>query len=88
MRKIFRISKVGRIAGCFVREGEIRRNGKVRVRRDREFIAQNLSVAALKREAEDVREVRSGFECGVSLDNFDDFRTGDILEFTVRERVS
>ncbi len=87
VRKVFRISKVGKIAGCFVRDGEIRRNAKARVRRDRQFIAENLTVGSIKRETEDVREVRSGFECGVSLDNFDDYRAGDLIEFTVRERV-
>ncbi|MCC7448641.1 MAG: translation initiation factor IF-2 [Anaerolineae bacterium] len=88
VRKVFRISKVGRIAGCYVRDGEIRRNAKVRIRRGREVLAQNLTVGSLKRETEDVREVRAGFECGIGVDGFDDFRTGDQIEFLIRERVS
>jgi len=88
VRKVFRISKVGRIAGCYVRDGEIRRNAKVRIRRGREIVAQNLTVGSLKRETEDVREVRAGFECGIGVDGFDDFRPGDQIEFLIRERVS
>jgi translation initiation factor IF-2 len=87
VRKVFKISKIGNIAGCFVREGEIRRNAKVKVWRGRQMLGENLSVAALKRETEDVREVRNGFECGVSLDNFHEFVSGDLLEFVVSERV-
>ncbi len=87
VRKVFRISKVGRIAGCYVRDGEIRRNAKVRIRRGREILADHLSVGSLKRETEDVREVRAGFECGIGVDGFDDFRTGDLIEFLIRERV-
>jgi len=88
VRKVFKITKTGKIAGCMVRDGEIRRNGKVRVRRANNVIAENLTVGSLKRETEDVREVRAGFECGIALDSFEDFRVGDLLEFTVRERVS
>lgn len=88
VRKVFKIPKLGKIAGCMVREGEIRRNAKVRVRRGREIVAEGIPVASLKRETEDVREVRAGFECGVGLDNYEDFIPGDLLEFMVRERVS
>jgi translation initiation factor IF-2 len=88
VRKIFKVPKQGKIAGCAVREGEIRRNAKVRVRRGREVIAENIGVSSLKREAEDVREVRAGFECGIGLDNYEGFEVGDLLEFIVRERVS
>jgi translation initiation factor IF-2 len=88
VRKIFKVSKQGKIAGCAVREGEIRRNAKVRVRRGREIIAENIGVSSLKRETEDVREVRAGFECGIGLDNYEGFEVGDLLEFIVRERVS
>jgi translation initiation factor IF-2 len=88
VRKVFKISKVGKIAGCIVREGEIRRNAKVRVRRAGNLLIENATVSSLKREAEDVREVRAGFECGVSVDGFENFAPGDLLEFTVRERVS
>ncbi len=88
VRKVFKIPKLGKIAGCMVREGEIRRSAKVRIRRGREIIAEGISVGSLKRETEDVREVRAGFECGIGLDNYEDFAVGDLLEFMVRERVS
>ena len=58
------------------------------MRRGRELLVQNATVSSLKRETEDVREVRNGFECGISVDGFEDFRPGDLLEFTVRERVN
>ena len=88
VRKIFKIPKVGKIAGCIVRDGEIRRNAKVRVRRGREMMIENATVGSLKRETEDVREVRAGLECGISVDGFEDFIPGDQIEFLVRERVS
>ena len=87
-RQIFKISKVGAIAGSFVRDGEVRRNARTRVKRGGKVIVENLSVSSLKRFNEDVREVRAGFECGIGLDGFNDFREGDVIEFYVTERVS
>jgi translation initiation factor IF-2 len=86
VRRVFRISRVGKIAGCYVREGEIRRNAQVRVARDGEVLHEG-KLSSLKRYEEDVREVRAGFECGVGLAAFSDFEEGDLLEFYVRERV-
>jgi translation initiation factor IF-2 len=88
VRQVIRISKVGNIAGSFVREGEIRRNARARVRRGNQVLIENTTVSALKRFNEDVREVRTGFECGISLNNFADFHEGDLIEFFVSERVS
>lgn len=88
VRKIFKVPKIGKIAGCMVREGEIKRSAKVRIRRGRETLAEGLTVGSLKRETEDVREVRQGFECGISVEGFEDFIPGDLIEFLVRERVS
>ncbi|MEZ4666816.1 MAG: translation initiation factor IF-2 [Anaerolineae bacterium] len=88
VRQIFKIPKIGVIAGSYVREGELRRNAKVRVKRGNRVIAENLSVGSLKRLTEDVREVRSGFECGVGLSNFNEFQVGDVMEFYVSERVN
>ena len=88
VRQIFRISKVGAIAGSYVREGEIRRNARVRVKRSGKTLVENAGVSSLKRVNEDVREVRSGFECGIGLDGFNDFHVGDLIEFYVSERVS
>jgi translation initiation factor IF-2 len=88
VRRVFKIPRIGKIAGCYVRDGEIRRNAKVRVRRGREVLADGLTVGSLKRETEDVREVRAGFECGIAVEGFEDFNPGDQIEFLVRERVS
>jgi translation initiation factor IF-2 len=88
VRQVFRISKVGVIAGCMIKEGEARRNAKARVRRGGEVIVQQNGVSSLKRMQEDVREVRTGFECGVGLSDFEAFEVGDLIEFYITERVS
>jgi translation initiation factor IF-2 len=88
VRQVFRIRRIGQIAGCFVRDGEARRRSKARVIRDRTLIFDNGRVGSLKRFEEDVREVRAGFECGVGLDGFDDFQEGDIIEFYESQRVN
>jgi translation initiation factor IF-2 len=88
VRQVFRISRVGVIAGSSVREGVIRRNAKARVIRGGDVLAEGLSVSSLKRVDDDVREVRSGFECGIGLNGFSDYEVGDTLEFYVSERVS
>jgi len=79
VRDIFKISKVGTIAGCFVREGKINRNSRVRLVRDAIQIFDG-TLASLKRFKDDVREVEQGFECGISLENFNDVKVGDVIE--------
>ena len=88
VRKIFRISKVGAVAGSYILEGEARRNAKARVRRNGKVIVEETGVDSLKRMNDDVREVRTGFECGISLHNFNDFEEGDRTEFFIMERVN
>lgn len=88
VRQIFSISRVGTIAGSYIREGEARRNAKVRVKRKGKVIADGLSLGSLKRFNEDVREVRTGFECGISIDGFNELEQGDLIEFFVMERVN
>lgn len=88
VRAVFKISRVGAIAGCYMLEGEARRNAKARVYRQEKLLAENVPVGSLKRFNEDVREVRTGYECGVGLDGFSDFAEGDIIEFFVMERVN
>lgn len=88
VRQVFRISKVGAIAGCFIREGEARRNARARVRRGDKILVADSSVSSLKRFNEDVREVRTGFECGVGLSAFNDYEERDLIEFFVMERVN
>ncbi|PJF44290.1 MAG: translation initiation factor IF-2 [Phototrophicales bacterium] len=88
VRQVFHISKIGNVAGCYVTSGVVRRNARARVVRQGNVLAEGLQVTSLKRVAEDVREVRAGFECGIALDKFSEFEEGDIIEFTVRERVN
>ncbi len=86
IRAIFSSSKIGKIAGCMVTGGTIRRNAKVRVIRDGKVVADNLDLASLKREKDDASEVREGFECGLVLRNFQDIKEGDVVEaFEMRE---
>jgi translation initiation factor IF-2 len=87
VRAIFRISKVGNIAGCHVLNGEIRRNARARVLRNSSEVFTG-EISSLKHLQEDVREVRSGFDCGISFKNFDDFEEGDIIESYILEKVA
>lgn len=84
---VFRISKVGVVAGCRVVSGEFRRNAKVRIRREGTIIYEG-EFASLKHEKEDVREVRTGFECGAAFKNFNDILVGDEIECYIFERGS
>jgi translation initiation factor IF-2 len=85
VRALFRVSRLGTIAGCMVTTGVIRRNAQVRIVRDGTVIHET-SIAQLKRFKDDVREVAEGFECGILLENFNDVKEGDILEaFVTRE---
>lgn len=79
VREIFRVPKVGTVAGCYVQEGKVSRSNKVRVVRDGIQVYEG-SIASLKRFKDDVREVESGFECGMSLENFSDIKVGDVIE--------
>ncbi len=79
VRKVFRVSKVGQIAGCYVTKGHIKRDNKLRLVRDGAVLYET-EVSSLKREKDDASEVREGFECGIQLKNFDDLKEGDTLE--------
>lgn len=79
VREVFRISKVGSIAGCYVQDGMIKRNSKVRVLRNN-VIIHTGELDSLKRFKDDVKEVKNNFECGLSLKNYNDIEVGDILE--------
>jgi translation initiation factor IF-2 len=79
VRQLFKVSRLGTIAGCMVTNGVIRRNGQVRVVRDGTVVAET-GIAQLRRFKDDVREVQEGFECGILLENYNDLREGDIFE--------
>jgi translation initiation factor IF-2 len=84
VRQVFRISRRGNIAGCYVRDGTAGRASLVRVLRDEQVMAETR-VASLRRFTEDVREVQVDHECGIALEGFEDFQEGDVLEFYHRE---
>ena len=79
VREIFKVPKIGTIAGCYVVDGKLVRNNKVRLLRDGAEVFAG-SLASLKRFKDDVREVESGYECGLGLENFNDVKVGDIIE--------
>ncbi len=79
IRALFRSSKVGNIAGCLITSGVVRRNAKARLLRDNIVVTENLSIASLRREKDDVTEVREGFECGMTL-GYSDIKEGDVIE--------
>lgn len=79
VRKTFKVPKIGTIAGCYVQSGKITRSDHIRLYRDDKLIFEG-KIASLKRLKDDVREVASGFECGVGLENYDDVHEGDVLE--------
>ncbi len=84
---VFNLSKGGKIAGCRVTEGEVRRNGKLRIYRGKDIVYEGES-SSLKHEKEDVREMRQGFECGIGLKNFNDVQIGDFIECYVLEKTA
>ena len=87
VREVFRISKVGTVAGCLVQDGSITRDSEVRLLRDN-VVVYTGRVDSLKRFKNDASEVKSGFECGIALTNFNDIKPGDIIEAFVTERVA
>ena len=82
----FKITGVGMVAGCYVTEGKIVRNGKLRIYRDDIMIVEG-AVRQLKRFKDDVKEVSGGFECGVSIDGFDGIKVGDVIECYIEEEI-
>jgi translation initiation factor IF-2 len=85
VRATFRIPKVGFVAGCYIRQGEARRNARARVFRGEKQLHDG-PITSLKRFEKDVREVQTGFECGVGLEGFQDVAVGDVIRFYVKER--
>jgi translation initiation factor IF-2 len=85
VREVFKVSKVGTIAGCYVSEGRIDRKGRARVIRDG-IVVYDGEIGSLKRFKDDVKEVRESFECGIGIANFNDVKVGDVIEcYTVEE---
>jgi translation initiation factor IF-2 len=87
VREVFRVPKIGNVAGSIVRSGTIRRNSKARLVRDGIVVNEHLAVDSLRRFKDDATEVREGFECGIGLGSFNDIKIGDIIEtFEMREK--
>jgi translation initiation factor IF-2 len=88
VRQTFRSSRLGTIAGCYVTDGTISRDALVRLLRDGRVVQEELRIDSLRRIKDDVREVKQGLECGLNLQNYDDVKDGDKLEFYIREEVA
>ena len=86
VRNVFRIPKVGAIAGCYITDGKITRAAQVRLLRDNVVILEG-KIASLRRFKEDASEVARGYECGIGIQNFNDVKVGDIIEAFVTEKV-
>jgi translation initiation factor IF-2 len=86
IRAIYKVPKVGNIAGCYVLEGKINRNSSIRLIRDN-IVVHDGKIDSLKRFKDDVREVAEGFECGIGLEKFNDIKEGDIIEAYAMEEI-
>jgi translation initiation factor IF-2 len=85
VRQVFKVSRLGNIAGCMCIDGHIQKGSKIRLIRDGKVITEDLAIETLRRGKEDVKEVRNGFECGIKLANYDDIKIGDRFEAYIRE---
>jgi translation initiation factor IF-2 len=87
IREVFRVSKVGAVAGCLIIDGSIARDSQVRILRDN-VVVHTGRVGSLRRFKDDVSEVRSGMECGITLENYNDVKQGDVIEAFLMQRVA
>jgi translation initiation factor IF-2 len=85
VRQVFKVSKLGNVAGCFVTDGHIQRGSKIRLLRSGTIVTQGISIESLKRLKDDAKEVKSGLECGIKLSGYDDIKVGDVFEAYVTE---
>ena len=89
VREVFRVPKIGLVAGCYILEGKVTRNAYVKVIRDSiQINKENIKMMSLKRFKDDVKEVTAGYECGIGLENFQDLQKGDILEFVQMQEIA
>ncbi|HEX8914741.1 MAG TPA: translation initiation factor IF-2, partial [Humisphaera sp.] len=85
VRQVFKSSKLGNIAGCFVTDGHVQRGSKIRLTRGGIVVTEDLAIESLKRVKEDAREVKAGLECGIKIAGYDDIKVGDVFEAYIRE---
>jgi translation initiation factor IF-2 len=86
IRMVYKVPKVGNVAGCFVLEGKISRNNEIRLIRDNIVIFEG-KIDSLKRFKDDAREVLEGFECGIGIEKFSDIKEGDVIEAYSMEEI-
>src|SRR5204863_9959524 len=86
VRQVFKHSKIGTIAGCYVTDGHIQRGSKIRLSRNGVIVTEELAIETLKRVKDDVKEVKNGFECGIKLAGYDDIKVGDRYEAYIQEK--
>ena len=87
IREVFSVPKVGNVGGCYVLDGKIQRNAQVRLLRDNVVVYEG-KLDSLRRFKDDVKEVATGYECGMNLENYNDIKTGDIIEAFEMEKVA
>jgi len=87
VRELFRVPRVGTVAGCYVIDGKVSRNAGIRLIREG-VVVYDGKILSLKRFKEDAREVVSGYECGIGLENYNDIKVGDVFETYVKEEVA
>jgi translation initiation factor IF-2 len=85
VRQVFKVSKLGNVAGCIVTDGHIQRGSKIRLLRSGTIVTQGIAIESLKRLKDDAKEVKSGLECGIKLSGYDDIKVGDVFEAYVTE---
>ncbi len=85
VRQVFKVSRMGNIAGCMVTDGHIQRGSKIRLIRGGTIITEDLTIETLRRVKDDVKEVKAGLECGIKLAGYDDIKVGDVFEAYIRE---
>ncbi|MDO8445294.1 MAG: translation initiation factor IF-2 [Deltaproteobacteria bacterium] len=87
IREVFSVPKIGNIGGCFITDGKITRVARVRLIRDG-IVLHDGKMASLRRFKDDVKEVQSGYECGIGIENYNDIKTGDVIEAYIQEKVA
>ena len=87
VREVFRVSKTGMVAGCFVTDGKVERNARIRVTREDIVVESDRKLDQLKRFKDDVKEVRAGQECGMRIEGYDDIKVGDVIECYLTREV-
>ncbi|HND85665.1 MAG TPA: translation initiation factor IF-2, partial [Pseudobdellovibrionaceae bacterium] len=87
VRNVFNVPKIGAIAGCFVSDGKVQRSNMIRLVRDGKIVYEG-KISSLKRFKDDAREVATGYECGVGIENFNDVKVGDVMEAYIKEEIA